>query len=176
MSTSLYIPDAKQNTTYDCGAVCVQLILAYYGIEKTEVQIEKALKTDKDYGTEISDIKNFFRRGKFKFFAGSLTEKQAKNFIRRKIPIIILFQAWAPEGVKYSKHITQWGHYAIISGYNSKGWIIEDPWIFGRGFISYRRMAKQWHACDDRGKLISNFGIAAWGKRPYDYKSLYPIG
>jgi len=175
MSRSLYIPDAKQNTTYDCGVVCVQLVLAYYGIEKTEPQIRKSLKTNKKWGTEIRQIKRFLKQKNFKLFAGSLTDNQIKQFIRRKIPIIILFQAWAPDGTNY-RHCTQWGHYAIISGYNSRGWIIEDPWIFGKGIISYRQMKKQWHADDDNGKLISNFGIAVWGKRPYDYRTLYPIG
>lgn len=173
MATSLYFPDVRQNTNYDCGVVCVQAVLAYYGIEYSEPRLQKDLKTSKKWGTSAARIVKFFKYKKFKVKRGSFTIEQIKKFIHMKRPVIILIQAWGPEEVDY-KHTNQYGHYVIVCGYNKKGLVIEDPAIFGRGIISYASLKKRWHA-DDNG-IINNFGIAVWGKHPYNYSSLYPIG
>jgi ABC-type bacteriocin/lantibiotic exporter with double-glycine peptidase domain len=173
MSKSLYFPDILQNTCYNCGVVCVQAVLAYYGIEYTEPKLEKLLRTDKKWGTSIGPIIKFFRYKEFKVDYGSFTIQMVKEFIHRKIPVIILIQAWGPDGIDY-KHTNQYGHYVVVSGYNDKGLTIEDPAIFGRGFISYRHLKERWHAEDIHP--VSNFGIAVWGQTPYNYESLYKIG
>lgn len=173
MAKSLYFPDIKQNTNYTCGVVCVQAILAYYGIEYTEAKLTKLLKTNKKYGTSISSITEFFKRKKFKLSSGSFTVERIKKFLHRQIPILILIQAWGPHGEDYT-HTMQYGHYVVVSGYNKRGLIIEDPAIFGRGFISYVQLKKRWHADDI--KPVYNFGLAVWGQPRYDYGTLYHIG
>ena len=172
MANNLYFPDIKQNTSYDCGVVCVQSVLAYYGIEYTETKLAKMLKVSKKYGTSIAPIVKFFRYKKFKVEYGTFSAEQVKKYMRRKIPVIILIQAWGEPGTDYTG-INQYGHYVVVSGYNPKGFIIEDPGIFGRGFISYRNLENRWHADDI--KPVSHFGMAIWGKEPYDYNKLYPI-
>jgi predicted double-glycine peptidase len=173
MNKFIYFPDVRQNTNYDCGAVCVQAVLAYYGIEYSEPRLQKDLKTSKKWGTTTRNIINFFKYKNFQVESGSFTEKQLKKFIKRKIPVLVLIQAWAPCGTDY-RHTNQYGHYVVISGYNDSGFIIEDPAIFGRGIITYSGMKKRWHA--DDGGLLQNFGIAVWGMKPYDYSKFYPIG
>lgn len=172
MSKSLYFPDILQNTCYNCGVVCVQAVLAYYGIEYTEAKLERMLKTDKKWGTGISPIIKFFRYKEFNVTHGTFTIDMLKSFIHRKIPVIILIQAWGPDGIDY-RHTNQYGHYVVVSGYNEKGLIIEDPAIFGRGFISYEHLKRCWHGDDI--KPVANFGIAAYGKTPYNYEKLYRI-
>src|SRR5258707_13874596 len=103
MAKSLYFPDIKQNTNYTCGVVCVQAVMAYYGIEYTEAKLTKDLKADEEYGTSISSIIKFFRREGFKLSSGSINVEMLKKFIHRKIPVIILIQAWAmKKGIDYT--------------------------------------------------------------------------
>ena len=172
MSKQLYFPDILQNTSYNCGVVCVQAVMAYYGIEYTEPKLDKLLGTSKKWGTNITPIIKFFKQRDFKVAYGTMSVDDVKKYIHRKIPVIILIQAWGPEGVDYT-HTNQYGHYVVVSGYNSKGLMIEDPAIFGRGFILYSHLKKRWHA-EDNG-VVENFGIAVWGKKPYDYSKPYTI-
>jgi ABC-type bacteriocin/lantibiotic exporter with double-glycine peptidase domain len=172
MYKTLYFPDILQNHDYDCGVVCVQAVLAYYGIEYRESKLEKILKTQKATGTSIKPIIRFFKEKGFKVKAGSFTMEDIKELIQKDIPVIILIQAWGPSGTDYN-HTNQYGHYVVVSGFNKRGIIIEDPAIFGRGFISYAQLKNRWHAID--GELIQNFAIAIRGKKRYDYKKLYEI-
>lgn len=172
MAKTLYFPDILQNSSYSCGDACVQAVLAYYGIEYTEHKLEKILKTDENCGTSIKPMLSFFKRKKYKIKHGKFTIDDLKKFIHKEIPVIILLQAWGPVGTDYTR-TNQYGHYVIVSGYNKRGFIIEDPAIFGRGFLSNAQLKKRWHA-DDEGKVY-NWGLAVWGKRRYDYSTLYNI-
>jgi len=172
MAKQFYIPDLIQDTDYDCGVECVQTILAYYGIDYTDLVLEKILKASKKYGTATKSIIDFFKSNKFKVSAGKMSFEKVKNYIHKNIPVIILIQAWATRKTDYEK-TNNWGHYVVVCGYNKKGFIIEDPAVFGRGFISYHQLLKRWHAEDD--KILVNFGIAVWGKKPYDYKTYIRI-
>jgi uncharacterized protein len=172
MTKTLYFPDILQNTNYSCGDACVQAVLAYYGIEFTEHELEKLLKTDVNWGTSIKPMLSFFKKKKLKIKHGKFTIEDLKKYINNEIPVIILLQAWGPVGTDY-RRTNQYGHYVVVSGYNKRGFIIEDPAIFGRGFLSYSQLKKRWHA-DDEGKVY-NWGLAVWGKRKYDYSKLYKI-
>ncbi len=172
MAKQFYLPDILQNTDYDCGVECVQTIMAYYGIDYNEFELEKTLKVSKKYGTATKPIIDFFKSKSFRISSGKMSVEKVKNYIHRNIPVIILIQAWAERETKYEK-TNNWGHYVVVCGYNKKGFIIEDPAIFGRGFLSFHQLKKRWHAEDE--KLLENFGIAVWGKKPYDYKKYYRI-
>lgn len=173
MAKYLYFPDILQNTDFSCGNSCVQAVLAYYDFEYTESKLIKILKTSKKWGTKSEHMINFFKRKNFKIKYGSLSIEDLKKFINKNIPVIILIQAWAKsKKVDYTR-TNQYGHYVVVSGYNKRGFIIEDPAIFGRGKISYAQLKKRWHA-DDEGKVY-NWGLAVWGQKRYDYSQLYKI-
>lgn len=173
MNKFIYFPDVRQNTCFNCGVVSTQAILAYYGIEYSEPQLQKDLKTSKKWGTATRNIVNFFKYKKFQIEYGTFTEGKVKKYLHANIPVMILIQAWGPDRIDY-RHTNQYGHYVVVSGYNERGFIIEDPAIFGRGIITYSNLKKRWHADDDG--LLKNFGIAVWGIKPYDYSKFYPIG
>jgi ABC-type bacteriocin/lantibiotic exporter with double-glycine peptidase domain len=170
MAKQFYIPDIFQNTDYDCGVECVQAILAFYGVDYTEFQLEKLLKVSRKNGTKIKSIVEFFRRRKYKVKCGQFTFDDLKKFIHRNTPVIILIQAWKDTDTDYEL-TNSWGHYVIVNGYNKKGFIIEDPAMFGRGFLSYNQLKKRWHGYGDNNKVVYNFGIAVYGKPRYDYKT-----
>jgi len=148
---------------------CVQTILAYYGLDYTDYELEKNLNVSKKNGTEIKSIIKFFRNRKYKVDSGKYTFEKIKKYINKNIPVIILIQAWKKDNDDY-KNTNNWGHYVVVCGYNSKGFIIEDPAIFGRGFLSYQQLKKRWHGYDDNNKIVQNTGIAIYGMQRYDYK------
>lgn len=168
----LYVPDVLQFSDYDCGDMCVQAVLAYYGTDFNEVKLLKILKTRKRDGTCSEHIAEFFEKKKFKVESRSMDIEDLKYFINRKIPVIILAQAWKKSKVRYQK-TKSYGHYMIVIGYDDKNIYFEDPAMFGKGYIPIKEFVKRWHALDK--KEIKRLGIAVWGKKPYNYKKFLKI-
>ena len=127
----LYIPDVLQFSDYDCGDMCVQAVLAYYGTDLNEVKLLKKLKTRKSDGTSSDHITEFFEKEMFKVETRSMDIEDLKSFINRKIPVIILAQAWKKSKVRYQK-TKAFGHYMVVIGYDDKNIYLEDPAIFGK--------------------------------------------
>ncbi|MCX6163069.1 MAG: cysteine peptidase family C39 domain-containing protein [Ignavibacteriae bacterium] len=172
MTHNIYLPDTLQFYDYDCGTTCAQAVLAYYGEDISEIKLLKKIKPSKKYGTKSAQIEKYFKNRGFTVHAGSMSIPELKKFINRKIPVILFLQAWGPEGTNY-KNTQAYGHYAIVCGYNTKGIILEDPAIFGKGFLSYKELEKRWHG-EDNG-FLSQYGIAVWGKGRFNYKKLIKI-
>lgn len=172
MPNITYLPDVLQLYDYDCGIVCVQTILAYYGEDRDEVKLLSEIEICKDDGAETNHIIEYLENKGYKVKAGKMTIKDLKKYVKKMIPVIIFIQAWSETKVDYSKSQDN-GHYVIVRGYNKKGLIIEDPAIFGRGFISYKELDKRWHGEDI--DILENYGIAVWGKKPFNYKKLIKI-
>ena len=174
MSRILYIPDVLQYSDFDCGDMCVQAVMAYYGFDLNEIRLLKKLKTRTTTGTETEHITEFFKREKFKVDARSMDIADLIRFIDKKIPVIVLAQAWKTTDVKYG--ITNaFGHYMIAIGYDDKNIYLEDPAIFGKGYIPIKEFEKRWHAEDKKNEFLIRYGIAVWGRKPYDYKKYVRI-
>ncbi len=172
-TNKLYMPDVFQENSYNCGVTCVQAILAYYGEDYTENELTKRLSVSKEIGTTIKSIIDFFKKENFQVQYGKLNLEKIKKFIDKRIPIIALIQAWRENDDIYSKTV-DWGHYVIINGYNDKKQIlyIEDPAIFGSGYLKYSELKDRWHGADDNNKDVKYFGIIISGKTPYNYQKL----
>lgn len=168
----LYVPDALQFSDFDCGDMCVQAVMAYYGTDLNEVKLLKKLKTRKSDGTGSEHIIEFFKRKKFNVESRSMEIKDLKSFINRKIPVIILAQAWKNSDVKY-KRTESFGHYMVVIGYDEKNIYFEDPAMFGKGYIPIKEFEKRWHALDTTE--VTRLGIAVWGPTPYNFKKIVRI-
>lgn len=55
----LNFPNQRQGEKHLCGAVTVQLILEYYGIDYREQELADILKSDPKNGTDIKNIIKF---------------------------------------------------------------------------------------------------------------------
>jgi ABC-type bacteriocin/lantibiotic exporter with double-glycine peptidase domain len=156
-------PELRQTYYWDCGAKAIQAILAYYGIDVHEETIIKLAGTT-ETGTPIKGLKKVIKKYGLKFDGGRMTIEDIKKYIDKKIPVILLLQAWP------MKKITDWenywddGHYAVAIRYDKKKIYFEDPWTFFRTYLSYDELQKRWH---DRvgGKEYYNYGLAVYGKK-----------
>jgi len=99
-----------------CGAASLKMVLGYYGIEKTETQLAKLLKSSPKTGTRAKNIlkvaKSFGLKGLVKDRANL---KDIKKYLDKKIPVII---DWFS---------TDEGHYSVAIGMDKKNIYLQDP-------------------------------------------------
>lgn len=161
----LILPQLHQTYGYDCGANALETVLVYYGIKVREDQIIKDAKTS-EKGTSLSGILNVVKKYGLKMDCRPMTIEDVKKYIRQKIPVILLLQAWTKQkDVVWEKNWVD-GHYAVAVGYTEDKMIFEDPYSFERTYLTYDELEKRWHDVDTTGKKYFNYGIAIFGKKP----------
>lgn len=169
-------PSGRQANNSTCGAVSVQLVLAYYGINRNEEELSKLLKTTKRHGTTPENMVKVFRK-----FGLDTEEREGMSisdlhgYIRKEIPVVISFQAW-DEGDQESYNDNQSGHYAIAIGFTNDSMLLEDPSLLGyRGYLDNKEFMNRWHDKSGNGKEYIRYGIPVIGKRIYNSNRLHHI-
>jgi len=161
----LDFPELRQTYEYDCGAKVLQAVLVYYGVEVSEGLIVKHAKTSEKSGTSIKNILNVLRRYGLKFDSKVMSIKELKNYIDKKIPVIILLQAWSLNKIDYTHHYNN-GHFVVAIGYDNDKIIFEDPYSFTRAFLTEKELESRWHGKDNRKKIV-HWAAAVYGKNPH---------
>ena len=165
-------PELRQAHCWDCGANAIQSVLAYYGVDVCEDIIMKLAGTNRN-GTPISGVKMVARKYNFDVKSGKMTIDDVKRYIDKKIPVILLVQAWTnKKDVNWEEDWTD-GHYVVAIGYDSKNIYFEDPSAFRRTFLTYQEFQTRWHDVDKKGKKYINWGMAVLGgKSKHDLSEL----
>ncbi len=173
-------PKFRQSEKYTCGAVVVQEILAYYGVDISEHEAMQSTRTGRR-GTHIKGIRRALKEFKFKFKDGTMSIKLLKKCIDEKKPVIIALQAWFK--TKEWKNTWSHGHYVIAIGYDRKNVYFEDPMCIVRSYLTFRELEERWHSEDVDRKRWRNWGLVVYGKKPVysinkavhmDYSSFNP--
>jgi predicted double-glycine peptidase len=166
-SKILSFPTSRQDNTASCGSSAVQSILAYYGIDKRQDDLNKSLKISKD-GISYKDIVRLFKYYDLDVSAGIMNIEMIKNYIDNNIPVIILIQAYSADK-KYTKTEYKDGHYIVVIGYDDKHFVFEDPSLNNKnGYLPFSELEVRWHGYGDTEKeKLENFGIAVIGKPKY---------
>ncbi|MFH1311120.1 MAG: cysteine peptidase family C39 domain-containing protein [Nanoarchaeota archaeon] len=166
----LMFPNLRQAYEYDCGANVTQSILDYYGIDAKESEIIKIAGTTR-VGTSIKGIIKTLKKFGLKTKKGELTINQIKQYIDKKIPVILVIQAWTEnKKVNWEKDWKD-GHYVVVIGYDKHKFYFEDPASELRTYLTYKELDKRWHDMDVKRKKYVHFGIAVYGKKPaYSFK------
>jgi len=160
----LDFPELVQTYDYDCGAKALQAVLAYYGIEKHEDILMIAAKTNKEHGTATIDIEKVLRSYDLKFDSKSMSPKDLRQYVEKKIPVFVLLQAWNDQTSAYTDD-TNDGHWVVVIGYDNKKLYFEDPYTFVRTFLADDELILRWHA-EENGLHLVGHGIAVYGKEP----------
>jgi len=166
----LEFPELRQTYGYDCGAKSIQAVLAFYGKDVREDKIIKYTGTNKK-GTSIKGIIKTAEKHGLKCKAEQMEIKDLKKYINKKIPVIVVLQAWTNK--KKVDWINDWidGHFVVAIGYDSKHIYFEDPSSVLRTYLSYAEFKKRWHDVDTDGKKYFNYGIIVYGgKCKYKFK------
>src|SRR5579864_5797499 len=87
-------PNLRQAHEYDCGATALQSVLLYYGINERLEKVTKLAGTTKT-GTSIHAMKKVVEKYGLKADMSEMKITDVKKYLDRKIPVILLLQAWS---------------------------------------------------------------------------------
>lgn len=159
----------RQTFDFDCGAKALQLVMEYYGVEMREDELIKELKTSKD-GTSYINMITVAEKNGFEVFASNgVSLKQLKHFIDQGYPVIINVQAWADKYMTLEdwKSSFDYGHYAVVIGYEDNIIIFEDPSSIHRTWMLEEEFLARWHDIDlNTHERVDHFAMVLMGKQP----------
>ena len=162
----LDFPRCKQAEEYTCGAVAVQVVLAYYGIKSIESELKKQLDTTED-GTGIGEMGRVFFDYKLK---AATYQGITPEFIRKQIgkgfPVILVLQAWAEDEEDLQEDKA--GHYVVAIGYGDGKFVFEDPYTIERVWLSEDELMERWEHTDKSGRFLKQCGIVVYGQHEYN--------
>lgn len=125
----------KQDTNYSCGPATVQMLLAHFGIKKSEADLVKELGTDRSNGTENEAIvAEIMRHGLNCKTSTGASLSEIKFYVKHNLPVL----------VNYIEPERDDGHFALVVGY---GWwriYLHDPWHGPNFRMSKREFLSRW--------------------------------
>ncbi len=146
----------------------------YYGIEVRQELIFKSAKTNARVGTLISGMLSTLDMYGLQYDSSEMTLDEIKGYLDKKIPVLILLQAWSLKTDDYAKHYGD-SHWVAAIGYDKQNIYFEDPYAFNRVFLTQKAFLERWHARESK-KKIKNHGIAVYGKKPvYHTDTIVPM-
>jgi predicted double-glycine peptidase len=157
----LRVPSGKQQHDYDCGAKCLQLVMQYYNVAVPYPGLLSRVQDYKENGVSINKIKSLARSYGFK--ARSVINcriNALEQSINNQQPVIVLIQAWAHKNLQpndwrnVGKGNRDYGHYAIVMGFEDDFIILRDPNIPRRIRMSKEEFLARWHGGNDRHSAI----------------------
>lgn len=111
----LNIKPFKQTPGF-CGPACLKLVLSYYGIEKTEMEIAKLLNFDIKKGTPAKDFVEVANKLGFKAeIKDNCSFEDIKKYLNKKIPVIV---DW---------FLVDEGHYSVVVDIDNENIYLQDP-------------------------------------------------
>lgn len=163
----LDFPTGRQNNHTDCGSTSVQTMLAYYGIDERQDDLDKELELSKD-GVSYTNMINLFHKKGLKTSSGRMNQEILKQFLDENTPVIILIQAYKDDDKDYNINNYEDGHYVTVTGYDDTKFIVEDPSLNNKvGYILFKDLDIRWHGIGQNKKeKLDFFGIAVYGKEP----------
>lgn len=171
----LDFPDLRQTENFDCGAVALQGVLIYYGVDVREGDLLKLLGTTSvdivENGTKMSSMLDVARHYGFKAeVRREMKIEEMLGLVEGGVPVIMLMQAWRD----YSKN-AEWkadeddGHYVVAIGKEGNNVIIEDPSLTVRGWVGIEELDERWHGIDDDETTeVNHAGVVVFGRPEYD--------
>lgn len=111
-----------------CGPASLKIVLAYYGLEKTEKELALLCETKADMGTDDQGLKKAAERLGFTVeIKNQSTFGDIERWINQGIPVIV---NWFTTGRKDSPDsAVADGHYSVVAGMDNDFIYLQDPEI-----------------------------------------------
>jgi predicted double-glycine peptidase len=159
----------RQTYDYDCGAMALQLVMAYYGVDIRGDSLMEALGTGPD-GTRVNKMAAVARQHGFNVTAKTdWTLSELRETVDKGYPVIVLVQAWADRFLTLEEWRRDYddGHYVVVIGHAQGVLLFEDPATFRRTWLREREFLARWHDRDAiTGEVHKHFGMVLKGKEP----------
>lgn len=132
----LAIPYFKQDTTYSCGAVSVQMLLRYFGITISERTLMELLGTDTEYGTHHQPIiECLTNHGLYCYVDTDSTLEEVSRHLDSSLPVL----------VHYIEPSADEHHYSVVVGSTSTHVLLHDPWNGPAFTLPHTDFLERWH-------------------------------
>ena len=132
----LKIPYHRQKKNYTCGPAVLQMVFEYFKTYVPQKKLAKAAGTNKKSGTGHKAMIDLARsHGFFCYVNENSTINEIKHFIELGFPVI----------VNYIEPSQNEGHWAVVSGFNGREIILNDPWNGKNFHLSQRWFKNHWH-------------------------------
>lgn len=138
--TPTKVPYYKQETIYTCGAACMRMILGSIGINKSEKQVAKMLKTNKMIGTWHKNIPELAERYKFDYMIfreASWLDLVFYHNTGWKIIVCFINRENIP-------------HYCVVKKINWHSIYFLDPYFGPKERYFIHDFKKRWHDTEDK--------------------------
>lgn len=111
-----------------CGPASLKMVLAYYGVEKTEAEVAKECGCDPDLGTDDISIKKAAESYGFKVeIQNEASFEDIQYWLDKKVPVIV---DWFTRGrADYGDSEVPDGHYSVVVGLDKDNIYLQDPEI-----------------------------------------------
>lgn len=111
-----------------CGPASLKIVLAYYGIEKTEQKLFEMCGTEKGLGTDDQGLKKAAEQLGFKVkIKNKSSFKDIERWLDKKVPVIV---NWFTRGrMDYTDSDVADGHYSVVVGLYDDHIYLQDPEI-----------------------------------------------
>jgi len=105
-----------------CGPASLKIVLDYYDIEKSEKELAKLCRHNKNMGVDDEKIKKAAGSLGFKVkIKNSSNFKDIENWLDKKVPVIV---NWFTKGrQEYSESEVSDGHYSVVAGLDENTFI-----------------------------------------------------
>ena len=137
-----------------CGPASLKIVLAYFGVEKSEEEIADVCGKNPELGTDDAGLKKTAEHyGSKVEIKNSAEFTDIEEWLKRKVPVIV---DWFTRGrADYPDSEVADGHYSVVAGLDDEHVYLQDPEIGTMRTISRDDFMRVWF--DFRGKYITSW-------------------
>lgn len=137
-----------------CGPASLKMVLAYYGVEKTEKELAQLCGTDPNLGTTDESIKRAAESLGLKVeIHNNSTFNDIQQWLDKKVPVIV---NWFTRGrIDYDDSEVPDGHLSVVVGLDDENIYLQDPEIGALRKIARDDFMKVWF--DFTGEYITSW-------------------
>jgi predicted double-glycine peptidase len=135
--------------------------MQYHNVDIPYVNLLSRAQGYEQWGLSINKMKSLARSYGFKARSvANCTVKALERCIENHQPVIVLIQAWAHKNLTLNdwrnvgKGNRDYGHYAIVMGFEDDSIVLRDPNTFKQIRMSREEFLARWHGGNDRHTAI----------------------
>ena len=137
------IPFFKQQTDYTCGAACMRMILASFGIKKSETALKKLMGSSSMCGTWNKQFPQLAEKLNMDYIVlRNAQQSEINRMLKDGFELIINF--FDPK--------EKVGHYAVVKSITSSKIYLIDQWHGPNESYSWKEFLPLWKSSLDKDK------------------------
>ncbi|OGD79871.1 hypothetical protein A2368_03100 [Candidatus Collierbacteria bacterium RIFOXYB1_FULL_49_13] len=126
-----------------CGPATLKMVLAYYGIEKSEEELAQACGKDTELGVDDQAIKRVAESfGLTVEIKNNSSFEDIQTWLDKKVPVIV---NWFTRGrTDYPEDEVADGHYSVVVGLDNQQIYLQDPEVGRVRKVERNEFKKVW--------------------------------